>query len=248
MIISAAIFEFKKKSSSGGLYMNVKIISKNLMRVMVIGFILVLFIVLLPMTQNTAWGEGQKPIQLSKPQIAGNPLMQLLAKRSSSRDFSSQSLPVNVLSNMLWAAFGINRPESGKRTAPSAVNRQEIDIYVATAGGLYLYDAKSNLLKPILAEDVRGATGTQSYVKEAAVNLIYVADYSRMSSPTDEAKNMYAAADAGFISENVYLYCASEGLATVVRASIDRSALAKRMGLRPDQKIILAQSVGYPKK
>jgi SagB-type dehydrogenase family enzyme len=155
---------------------------------------------------------------------------------------------VNILSNMLWAASGINRPESGKRTAPSASNRQEIDIYVATAAGLYLYDAKSNLLKPIVAEDIRGLTGTQAYVKEAAVNFIYVADYSKMSSSSDEVKNMYAAVATGFISENVYLYCASEGLSTVIRASIDRPALAKVMGLRPDQKIILAQSVGYPKK
>jgi nitroreductase len=200
------------------------------------------------MTQNTALGEEQKPIQLSKPQTAGNPLMQLLAKRSSSREFSSEPLPVKILSNMLWAASGINRPESGKRTAPTAINRQEIDIYVATAAGLYLYDVKANLLKPILAGDIRGVTGTQGYVKEAAVNLIYVADYSKMSSSSDEVKNMYAAAATGFISENVYLYCASEGLSTVIRASIDRPALAKVMGLRPDQKIILAQSVGYPKK
>ena len=228
--------------------MNMKVISENLLRVTAIGFILVFLVAILPMTQNTALGEEQKPIQLSKPQIAGNPLMQLLAKRSSSREFSSEPLPVNILSNMLWAASGINRPESGKRTAPTAINRQEIDIYVATAAGLYLYDVKANLLKPILAGDIRGVTGTQGYVKEAAVNLIYVADYSKMSSSSDEAKIMYAAADTGFISENVYLYCASEGLSTVVRAAIDKPALAKAMGLRPDQRIILTQSVGYPKK
>jgi nitroreductase len=174
--------------------------------------------------------------------------MQLLAKRGSAREFSSEPLPVSILSNMLWAASGINRPESGKRTAPTASNRQEIDIYVATATGLYFYDAKLNLLKPILAEDIRGLTGTQGFVKEAAVNLIYVADYSRMSSSPDEVKTMYAGAATGFISQNVYLYCASEGLSTVVRALIDRPALAKVMSLRMDQKIILAQSVGYPKK
>jgi nitroreductase len=228
--------------------MNMKVISENLLRVTAVGFILVFLVAILPMTQNTALGEEQKPIQLSKPQTAGNPLMQLLAKRSSSREFSSEPLPVKILSNMLWAASGINRPESGKRTAPTAINRQEIDIYVATAAGLYLYDVKANLLKPILAGDIRGVTGTQGYVKEAAVNLIYVADYSKMSSSSDEAKIMYAAADTGFISENVYLYCASEGLSTVVRAAIDKPALAKAMGLRPDQRIILAQSVGYPKK
>ena len=228
--------------------MSMKVNGKNILRMAVVAFIVIYLIAILPMPQNTVFAEEQKPIQLSKPQIAGNPLMQLLAKRSSSREFSSEPLPVNILSNMLWAAAGINRPESGKRTAPSASNRQEIDIYVATAAGLYLYDAKSNLLKPILAGDIRGVTGTQAYVKEAAVNLIYVADYSKMRSSSDEVKNMYAGADTGFISENVYLYCASEGLSTVVRAAIDRPALAKVMGLRPDQRIILAQSIGYPKK
>ncbi|HYA15020.1 MAG TPA: SagB/ThcOx family dehydrogenase [Syntrophales bacterium] len=228
--------------------MNMKVIKRNLLRVAAICFIFIFLIAILPVPKNTVLAEEQKPIQLSKPQMDSNPLMQLLAKRNSSRAFSSESLPVNILSNMLWAAFGINRPESGKRTAPSANNRQEIDIYVATATGLYLYDAKSDLLKPILAGDIRGLTGIQAYVKDAAVNLIYVADYSKMSSLSDEVKLIYAAAGTGFISENVYLYCASEGLSTVIRAGIDRIALAKVMGLRPDQRIILAQSVGYPKK
>ncbi|HVO65135.1 MAG TPA: SagB/ThcOx family dehydrogenase [Syntrophales bacterium] len=228
--------------------MNMKVNVRNLSRATAIGFVFVFLVAILPLTQNTVLAEEQKPIQLSKPQMDGNPLMKVLAKRSSSRLFSSETLPVNILSNMLWAAFGINRSESGKRTAPSANNRQEIDIYVATATGFYLYDAKSDLLKPILAGDIRGLTGIQGYVKDAAVNLIYVADYSKMSLLSDEIKLMYAAADTGFISENVYLYCASVGLSTVVRAGIDRPALAKVMGLRPDQRIILAQSVGYPAK
>ena len=173
--------------------------------------------------------------------------MQLLGKRMSSREFGPEPLPVEVLSNMLWAAFGINRPD-GRRTAPTASNRQEIDIYVAAPNGLYLYDGKANLLKPILAEDIRGTTGLQPYVKDAAVNLVYVADYSKMGTATDEAKLFLSSADTGFISENVYLYCASKGLATVVRANIDRAALANAMKLRPEQKIVLAQSVGYPKK
>ena len=203
---------------------------------------------ILSMAPNITLAEEQKPIQLLKPQIgSGNPFMQLLWKRMSSREFSPEPLPVEVLSNLLWAAFGINRPD-GKRTAPTASNRQEIDIYVAAANGLYLYDAKTNLLNPILAEDIRGMTGRQPYVKEAAVNLIYVADYSKMGKVTNEDKDLFSAAATGLISENVYLYCASEGLATVVRANIDKPALASVMKLRPDQKIILAQSVGYPKK
>lgn len=190
-----------------------------------------------------------KAIQLLKPQVdRGRPLMQALKDRSSSRSFSSEKLPLQVLSNLLWAASGVNRPETGKRTAPSAMNRQEIDIYVATADGLYLYNAKDHILKPVLGEDIRAITGRQGYVKEAPLNLIYVADFSRMGEAAKEEKEFYSAADTGFIGQNVYLFCASEDLATVVRGSIDRKALAKAMKLRPDQRIILAQSVGYPKR
>ena len=153
-----------------------------------------------------------------------------------------------MLSNLLWAAFGINRPDTGKRTAPSAMDWQEIDIYVATSEGLYLYEAKGHTLKLIMPDDIRSLTGRQDFVKEAFANLIYVADFSRMGNAPKADKELYSAADTGFISQNVYLYCASERLATVVRGSIDRQALAKAMKLRPDQKIILAQSVGYPRK
>jgi len=212
----------------------------------------------LSMTPNISLAQEPKSIQLLKPQIgSGNSLMQALWKRMSSRQFSPEPLPVEILSNLLWAGFGINRPD-GKRTAPSAMNCQDIDIYVILPDGLYLYDAKANQLKLILAEDLRGLAGTQAYVKEAPVNLIYVSDYAKLGAKIpDQVKILYGStslidllsgAHAGFISENVYLYCASEGLATVVRAFIDIPALSKVMKLRPDQKIILAQSVGYPKK
>jgi nitroreductase len=202
----------------------------------------------LSMAPNTVLAQEQKPIQLIQPQTGtGHPFMQLLWKRMSSREFSEQLVPIEILSNMLWSAFGINRPD-GRRTAPSAMNKQEIDIYVALPSGLYLYDAKASRLNPILADDIRGMTGLQPYVKGAAVNLVYVADYSKMAPGTDEVRASLSAANAGFIGENVYLYCASEGLATVARANIDKPALANLMKLRPDQKIVLAQSVGYPKK
>ena len=195
------------------------------------------------------FAEESKPIQLLKPQTdGGRPLMQVLKDRKSSREFGSEKLPPQILSNLLWAAFGINRPDSGKRTAPSAMNRQEMDVYVATADGLYLFDAKAHLLKPVLTEDIRAMTGLQPFVKDVPLNLIYVADFSRMGSATDEQKEFYSAADTGFIAENVYLYCASEGLATVVRGLVDKPALAKAMKLRTDQRITLVQSVGYPKK
>lgn len=206
-------------------------------------------LIFLPIFALLTFAEELKPIQLLKPQVdKGRPLMQVLKDRSSSRSFSKENLPLQVMSNLLWAAFGVNRPETGKRTAPSAVDWQEIDIYVATSDGLYVYDAKAHMLKPILSKDIRSMTGRQDFVKDAPVNLVYVADYSRMGRATKEDKDIYSAADTGFIGQNVYLYCASEGLATVVRGSVDREALAKVMKLRPDQKIILAQSVGYPKK
>jgi len=189
-----------------------------------------------------------KPVLLPEPQTGGGrPLMQVLKDRKTSRDFSTKKLPEQILSNLLWAACGINRPESGKRTAPTAMNKQEIDIYVSMAEGLYLYNAKSNTLEPVLAEDIREFTGGQGFVKEAPVNLVFVADFSKMRQGAEEQNIFYSATDTGFISQNVYLYCASEGLATVVRGMVDKPALEKKMGLRADQKVILAQTVGYPK-
>jgi DNA uptake protein ComE-like DNA-binding protein len=186
-------------------------------------------------------------VQLPAPQLdTGKILMQALADRKSSRSFSVKKLPDRILSNMLWAACGINRPASGHRTSPSAMNWQEIDVYVATSKGLFLYVQKGHSLKPVLDRDIRSLTGKQPFVSEAPVDLIYVADYSKMGGALTEERDFYSAADTGFIAENVYLYCASEGLATVVRGLIDREALADAMKLTAHQKIILAQTVGYP--
>jgi SagB-type dehydrogenase family enzyme len=188
------------------------------------------------------------PIKLLAPKMEGGmPLMQALKERQTGRDFESTPLPMQMLSNLLWAADGINRPDLGKRTAPSAVNWQEIDIYVALPGGCYLYDAKANELKPVLAQDIRTKTGMQPFVGIAPMNLIYVADTSRMGKGSEEDKKFYAACDTGFISQNVYLFCASEGLSTVVRGAVDKEALAKILSLKPEQMVILAQTVGYPK-
>jgi len=194
-----------------------------------------------------ALAQDLKPVVLPPPQTdGGRPLMQVLKDRKTSREFASDKLSPQILSNLLWAAFGINRPE-GKRTAPSAMNWQEIDIYVATADGLFTYDAKANRLEPVLAQDVRAATGTQPFVASAPLDLVYVADLAKTGG-TGSDTELYTSADVGFIAQNVYLFCASEGLATVVRGSVDRAALAKVMKLRPEQKIVLAQTVGYPKK
>jgi len=186
-------------------------------------------------------------IALPAPQTdGGKPLMQALAERHTSRSFAGQPLPAQTLSNLLWAAFGINRPD-GRRTAPSARNWQEIDIYVARPDGLFVYDARANALRQVLAQDVRALAGTQSHAREAPVTLVYVADESRMGTADAETRRTYAAADTGFVAQNVYLFCASEGLATVVFASIDRERFARTAGLSPQQRITLAQSVGYPK-
>ena len=199
-------------------------------------------------TASVCSAQELKPIQLPPPQTdIGKPLMQVLKSRQSSRSFDSKPLPAQELSNLLWAADGINRPESGKRTAPSAMNWQEVDIYVVVKEGAYLYDPKSHALNPVASGDLREATGRQAFTKEAPLNLVYVSDRARMSKASDEDKTVWGGADVGFIAQNVYLYCASQGLAVVVRGMVDRETLAPALKLRSDQKIILAQTIGYPK-
>ncbi|MGD0337271.1 MAG: nitroreductase family protein [Bacteroidota bacterium] len=196
-----------------------------------------------------AFGQEESTIPLPKPQTdGGKPLMRVLKERKSIREFSTEKLPLQILSNLLWAGFGINRPDDQKRTAPSARNWQEIDIYVTTEDGFFLFDAKAHALKKLSKKDIRGSTGSQPFVTIAPVNLVYVADLSKLEGASDIDKNFYSAIDAGFIAENVYLFCASEGLGVVVRGMVPRDELAKEMKLRPDQKIIVAQTVGYPKK
>ena len=193
--------------------------------------------------------QDAKPMELLKPKMEGGmPLMQALRTRQSTRAFSPEKLQPQMLSDLLWAAFGINRPDSGRRTAPSAKNFQEIDIYVAMAEGVYLYDAQKHVLVPVTQTDVREAATTQAYAKDAPVHLLYVADYSKMKDTPDETKLLFAGADTGFISQNVYLFCASEGLATVVRAGMDKPALTKTLGLGENRRLILEQPVGLPKK
>ena len=199
----------------------------------------------------SAWLVAQEAevVKLPAPQMTGGkPLLDCLKARQSARDFSADKLSPQVLSNLLWAADGINRPDSGKRTAPSARNWQDIDVYAATADGLFQYLPKEHALKKVLAEDVRSATGTQDFVKTAPLDLVYVSDYAKLPSGTDEDRRFHSGAHTGFISQNVYLFCASEGLITVVRGLVDREAAAKVMKLRPEQHITFAQTVGYPKK
>lgn len=196
----------------------------------------------------STFAQETKPVQLPAPQTdIGKPLMQVLKTRQSARVFDTKALSQQELSNLLWAAFGVNRPESGKRTAPSAMNWQEIDIYVSLPEALYLYDAKTNALRPIVSKDLREATGKQPFVKDAPLNLVYVADAAKMKNANEQDQILYSAADVGFIAQNVYLYSASQGLAVVMRGMVDRPALAKAMNLRPEQRVMFAQTVGYPK-
>ncbi|MDO9548492.1 MAG: SagB/ThcOx family dehydrogenase [Candidatus Marinimicrobia bacterium] len=182
-------------------------------------------------------------IRLSPPQFQNDvSLYEALKNRRSERSFSEKELSLQQLSDLLWAAAGVNRPDSEKRTAPTAHNDQEIDIYVALKTGLYLHNAKDHILVFIHANDIRSKTGKQKFTETAPVNLIYVADYDKMKGD-EESKKFYSATDSGFISQNVYLYCAAEGLATVVRGWFDRKELAAEMNLRPEQHIILAQTV-----
>ena len=192
--------------------------------------------------------DAPESIALLKPVTRGGmPLMQALSERQSRREFSAEELSPQMLSNLLWAACGVNRAD-GRRTAPSANNRQTVDIYVTLPEGAYLYRAKEHRLDLVTPGDLRAAAGRQPFVAEAPLNLVYVADHAKLEGTPEEDRALYTVAETGFVGQNVYLFCASEGLATVVRAMIDRPALAKALKLRASQKITLAQTVGYPRR
>ena len=192
-------------------------------------------------------------INLPAPdKTGGKPLMQALNERQSIRTFTKDNLSQQQLSDLLWAGWGINRADQKKRTAPSARNVQEIEVYVALPGGLYLYVAESNMLKQINNKDLRKLCGTQDFVAEAALNLVYVADMAKLGKKEgDEIKDsdlLSSYANTAFIAQNIYLYCASANLGCVIRGMVPKEQLAPEMGLRSNQRIILAQTVGVPQK
>lgn len=176
----------------------------------------------------------------------GKPLMDALRERRSTREFSPERLPLQKLSDLLWAAAGINRADAGKRTAPSARNWQEVQVYVLLEEGAFAYDAAANTLRGVVAGDLRKQSGSQDFVGVAPVDLVYVADLDKLAEAAPEDRTLYSGADAAFIGENVYLFCASEGLATVIRGSVDRVAMGKAMGLPAGKRVVFAQTVGYP--
>ncbi|MBE0547218.1 MAG: SagB/ThcOx family dehydrogenase [Rubrivivax sp.] len=195
-----------------------------------------------------AVGDAAASSALPPPaQEGGMPLMEALRRRRSQREFSPEPLSEQCLSDLLWAAAGVNRPELGGRTAPSAMNAQEVELYVALPKGLFRYEPKAHELQLMLASDVRSVTGYQDFVDDAALDLIYVGDHTRMKLVPAAQREAYAFTAAGAMAQNVYLYCASAGLATVVRAWFDRSALSQAMGLGNDEQLLLAQTVGAVK-
>jgi nitroreductase len=172
--------------------------------------------------------------------------MEALLNRCSSREFAPDALPLQLLSDLLWAAYGVNRADGG-RTAPSALNAQEIDVYVALPEGGYLYDAQRHALNLVVSQDLRRITGYQDFVDEAPLDLVFVADHRRMVMVPVAQRESYASAAAGAIAQSVYLFAASAGLATVIRAWIDRGAIADALALSHDQQVLLSQTVGFPK-
>jgi len=195
-----------------------------------------------------ASGDAGPVMALPEPSREGGlPLMEALARRQSQREFRPDPLAPQRLSDLLWAACGVNRKALGGRTTPSALNAQEIDLYVATADGLWLFEPAAHRLRRVQASDVRRVTGYQDFVDEAPLDLVMVADHSRMKMVPASKREAYASVASGAIAQNVYLYCASVGLATVSRAWFDRAALTRAMGLGADQQIILTQTVGMPK-
>jgi nitroreductase len=176
----------------------------------------------------------------------GKPLMEVLGSRRSTREYAARALPSQMLSDLLWAAFGINRPKTGERTAPYWRHVMVIDVYAATADGVRLYDPEDHRLLPHMAGDIRAKTGMQDFVATAPLNLIYVAHGDRMGDISREEQRLYASVDAAFIGQNVYLFCASVGLGTVFRGALDTSSLGRTLQLPAGQFVTFAQTVGYP--
>ncbi len=207
---------------------------------------LVLSLALLP--NISAYAEDEDVVKLLPPHShkGSQQLMKVLQWRNSLREFNDHPIPDEYIGNLLWAGCGINRPKSGKRTAPSARNQQAIDIYVSMKEGVYLYLPKKHALKLIIKGDHREKTTLgQEYVKNATLNLIYVADRRKMKVSKDK-QEFYAATDTGFIAQNVYLYACSCGLGSVVRGSFDGKKLSKLLGLAKEQFVTLCHSVGHP--
>ncbi len=188
---------------------------------------------------------GGNDVTLPVPRSTGGmPLMAALKRRHSTREYSERALSEQTLSDLLWAAFGVNRP-SGDRTAPYWRHVMVIDVYVAKSDGVWLYDPQAHSLHRYLPVDLRAQTGLQDFVATAPVNLIYVAHGERMKDISPEDRRLYASVDAAFIGQNVYLFCASEGLGSVFRGAVDYPKLTGLLKLPEGVFVTFAQTVGY---
>ena len=206
--------------------------------------VVISFLVLLSWTICSAQVIETIPLP-SAQKKGGMPVMEAFQLRKTQRSFSSKELTSQQLSNLLWAAYGINRPD-GFRTVPAAKNWYEYDIYVLKSDGWFLYEATNHALLKMGNEDLRVYGGTQDFVKTAPVILVYVADFNRMTETTDELRKFFSAVDVGYISQNVYLYCASEGLATIILGQVDKVKVREVLKLKTYQQVILSQPVAYP--
>jgi hypothetical protein len=198
---------------------------------------------------SKSFAQLSAAIDLPEPAIGGGKsLMQSLKDRQSIREYADRMLSNQDLSNLLWAAWGVNRPEKNGRTVPRWREIYALDIYLTMANGVWLYEPGGHRLHFHMAGDLRGQTTIgQPFVAAAPLNLIYAVDPSKMTGATEGEKNAIAGATAGVTSGNVYLYCASAGLATVLRGSVPGATLAKTLRLSPGQIIQCAQTVSYPK-
>lgn len=179
------------------------------------------------------------------------PLMKALAIRRTKRKWKNSNLSDQQISNLLWAACGVTVKETkrckSKRTAPSACNSQEIKIYIALHSGLFLYDEKNHQLIKIFSDDIREYIGTQKMMSSAPLGLIYVSDYSKLKTflfKDDNRKWFTSTTDTGFISQNVYLYCAMAKLSTVIIGLVNREKLHQIMRLKDYEKVVYTQVIG----
>lgn len=195
-------------------------------------------------------GQSTDNIKLLPPDISrGFPIMQALQHRASATGFSSEALSAQDLSDIIWAGNGINRPANGRRTAPSALNSQDIDIYVIMENGAYFYNHISHELELISLGDYRNlVTGRQVSMANAPVMLVLVTDISRFPGGDSAMKLRWGAMDAGIVSQNISVACAGLGLATRPRASMDIERLRQLLKLTNDQHPMLNHPVGYPIK
>jgi SagB-type dehydrogenase family enzyme len=198
---------------------------------------------------TSLFAQGTKVIVLNAPDTTkGLPVMKALSQRASATKWDTATLKLQDMSDLLWAANGINRKSTGKRTAPSAMNAQDIDVYVFNKSGAYLYDANKNTLNLIAEGDKRNlCIGKQSFTDIPPVFCLLISDISKFKSGSDSSKLMLAAYDAGIVSENISVFCASVGMATRPRATMDQEKLKKLLNLKPSQHLMLNNPVAYKK-